>query len=32
MFAFKETIDVLSECDFTDNMIFFRYAEAWELT
>ena len=30
--AFKETIDVLSECHFTKNMLFIRYAEAWELT
>ena len=32
IFAFKETIDVLNECHFTENMLFIRCAEAWELT
>ena len=32
VFAFKETIGVLSECHFTENMLFIRYEEAWELT
>ena len=27
IFAFKETIDVLHECHFTENMIFIWYAE-----
>ena len=32
IFAFKETINVLSECHFTKNMLFIWYAEVWELT
>ena len=32
IFAFKETINILYECHFTENMLFIQYAEAWELT
>ena len=32
IFAFKETIDVLSECHFSENMLLMQYTEAWELT
>ena len=32
IFDFKETIDVLSECHFTKNILFIQYAEACEQT
>ena len=32
IFAFKETIDDLSDCHLTVDMLFVQYVEAWELT